>query len=198
MAVNAASKICCEDGGASGASASIGACPVHPRSRRTRRGSVLQFSREPRDQHRLDLDPLLVDLFRSFADRPEARRSISISTRSAASRKTLTTSWLRRCFRLAKKPSIRCSRFMKNWARSREPMSRSCWLACGSRPARSALLLDRLEYDAADGASAWGCTAIRRRGRRSKKCWPRFPRKTSNCGARFSTRWNSWTRRSRI
>ena len=46
-----------------------------------------------------------------------------------------------------------------------------------------ALLLDRLEFDAADGALPGAVSTIRPRGRRSKSCWPRFPRKRSNCGA---------------
>ena len=60
---------------------------------------------------------------------------------------------------------------------------RGCWrccsIACSSTPATA--------------RCAWSCITIRRRGPRSKRCWPRFPPRKSSCAAISSTPWRSWT-----
>ncbi len=67
-------------------------------------------------------------------------------------------------------------------------MSRFCWPVCACA-IRASSRCCSIGWNSTPpmARSAWDCTAIRRRGRRSKKCWPRFRKRKSSCGANSRT-----------
>jgi hypothetical protein len=122
--------------------------------------AILQFSRSSHQEHRLDLDPLLVDLFRHF--------SLSDSLKGAAplefyldaikrSPEEVSDELVQAIFPYAEKAVDPLLALYEELGE--EQGSDIAFVLAGLRvhdPRVLALLLDRLEYDAADGAFLLG------------------------------------------
>ncbi len=134
------------------------------------------------------LDPLLVDLFRHRQAGPEALDFTSI--RSAAIRTTSPTSWSRRFCRSANKavgPLIALYEELgeEQGVRHRLPARRT---AC-ARSAHSGTVARAAGVRCGRRRlSRWVCMAIRRRGRRSRKCSREIPEEDDGTAARDQAR----------
>jgi hypothetical protein len=115
---------------------------------------ILAFAQEPRDQHRVDLDPLLVDLLRYYRT-PEAVDFFMDAIRRAP--EDVDDSLIEALIPFGEKavdPMLRLYHEL-----GEEQGSDVAFLLAGLRvrdPRILTLLLDRLEYDAADGAFCLG------------------------------------------
>lgn len=125
--------------------------------------SVLQFSRSPRERHRLELDPLLVDLFRHFsvADPASAVHGVApLDFYLDAIRRSpeeITDELVQALFPFGEQAVAPLLSLYEELGE--EQGSDVAFVLAGLRvrdPRVLSLLLDRLEYDAADGAFLLG------------------------------------------
>ena len=115
---------------------------------------VLRFAHSPRDGHRLDLDPLLIDLFRHFGS-PEALEFYLEAIRRAP--EDIGDELVEALLPFGEKAVAPLLDLHEELGE--EQGSDVAFLLAGLRVRDSrvlALLLDRLEYDAADGAFCLG------------------------------------------
>jgi hypothetical protein len=115
---------------------------------------ILAFAHEPRDNHRVDLDPLLIDLFRYYQT-PEAVDFFMDAIRRVP--EDMDESLIQALLPFGEKAVDPMLRLYEELGE--EQGSDVAFLLAGLRvhdPRVLAVLLDRLEYDAADGAFCLG------------------------------------------
>lgn len=115
---------------------------------------VLAFSREPQEQHRINLDPLLIDLFRHFGTREAVDFFLDVIRRSPDDVDDSLIQALLPFGEKAVEPLLDLYEEL-----GEEQGTDVAFLLAGLRvrnPRVLTLLLDRLEFDAADGAFSLG------------------------------------------
>ena len=141
---------------------------------------------------RINLDPLLIDLFRHFGHRGSAR---FLRRRDPARSRRRRRQLIQALLPFGEQRRRTAAPLYEELGE--EQGSDIAFLLAGLRvrdPRVLALLLDRLEYDAADGAF---CLGLYRRSRRPagarNDAGGDSRSKKPNCAARSHTRWSSWT-----